>query len=397
MSLIIQQTVGWDWVKNGGRYVIESDKMGGANPPYMPTVPNLSCVMEVYEEIGANFELLTRSQGRYSNANKQCPFNISNLIKFNTEEALPEHLNQTYGTINNALVKKIQCRFADRYDIPPETDEFQSATEEILIHGGAEKTLSLTSQTINPDLFVAHNYANYGVKTMARNQPEWIYIFALGDQGMTDIPKTIKIYFDDGFIREFPDVAIPVESNKFTYFSAGWAQQEYDALIAAESILANPIGWEVIINNQVTIKFKLDAIDRDYGEFIIHTNQLGGLETYWLKGKGTYGFESSSEEIRQARRLPIGSLITNTKSGDFKTINKLLRDEIKINSGIQDRYAINLIRQLYLGDCWLIRENFLKVNLQPGKQDIYEDDQDVGDNVELVLRLANYKEIYNRL
>lgn len=392
---IHSQRTGYNFLDNAAIYTIESTLMGGVAPPHAPTEPNLVADLELYEEQGGNFVKIASAKAPYGSDDKRTTFVLQELLNYDLSAAIPTTPSSAFG-MNADLFKKIMIKIADRYGSPPVTEAYVDGAEEKILHGGTRAIDN--PYTLGDSYFVAHNYARSGAprKYVHKSQPDWIYVFSKTTQ---TCEVRMKVYLDDGASYTH-DIAVGVGSlnltaDKHQWIFASWDGYSMDAILQANLITALPYAFDMeltIDGDVITIPYRLEIRPHLWSEFILHYNCMSGFETIWLKGKRTFGFESSGEEIAKYN-VPQ----SHTKK-DFDTVLNFTRQQIQLNTGWQHGYAMDHLEQLFLGPCFWIKDGrFLPVSFERGSIDTRQDDEGQQFNVGLTMNMEWRNKFYNQL
>lgn len=104
-------------------------------------------------------------------------------------------------------------------------------------------------------------------------------------------------------------------------------------------------------------------------------NGLGGCESVRFKGKFQQKYEGKRDIIQKAQ-----SKNFELSEGVFNTFNAEGRHRYIANTGFYPRAYIEHLRQLLLGEVWLMditHERYIKLIVDTKSFDIHEDDQEL--------------------
>jgi hypothetical protein len=381
-------------------FLAGSDVMIGASPPYTPGVPNLSCYIEVYEEIDTNFVLITPLMASYAASNKFATFNLRSLFSFAPlKNGLPAFSSNTDWDHDTAdhMVKKIMLKYANRYGSPPENEELTESAIKYIVYGGIRLTSSGAELT---QMFVAHNYAWSGSsrKNVHCKQPDWVYVYT---PAATTLYIDVVIYLNDGSTVTKSVGTISAGAHQMNWMESGWDQLQLSQWLEAESVMPAPWAYDFRVKTSAEeedpqkVKYRIHMNNHPWNVFLMVCNGMGGFESLWLKGKGTFGFTSSGDDVQRAR-APLSDRI----HGDFGKINQQVTDTWEVNTGWQDDYYMKMLKQIHLNDLWLIdieRYQFLRVIAETGETKTREEDTQLESNAEIKLKAGWFDEYYNAL
>lgn len=378
-------------------FLAGSDKMIGASPPYTPGVPNLSCYLEVYEEIDTNFVLVAKLDAPYAASNKFATFNLRSLFSWiPLKNGLPAYSSNTSWDHDTAehMVKKIMLKYADRYGSPPENEALTDSPEKYIVYGGLKMKSGGAELT---QMFVAHNYAIAGStrKKVLCKQPDWVYVFT---PSAVTLYIDVVIYLNDGSTVTKSVGTIAAGAHKMTWMESGWDQLQLTQWLETETILQTPWAYDFRVKlsaeeeDPQKVRYRLHP-DHPWNVFLMVNNGMGGFESVWLKGKGTFGFLRTGDEVQRAR-APLADPV----QGDIGMVNQQVTDTWEVNTGWQDAYYMEMLRQIYLNDVWLIENyKFLRVIPETGELKTREDDTQLEFNAEIKLKAGWFDEYYNAL
>ena len=139
---------------------------------------------------------------------------------------------------------------------------------------------------------------------------------------------------------------------------------------------------EVLIKQ---ITYRINCQCHPWNLYLLMDNGLAGCESVAMRGKTKTRYTADRESARILRWDTY-----STETGEINTFNAEGQQIFEVNTGWQDRYYIEHLRQMLLGDLWIIdtaNSRFLKVICETKEIDIHQDDQQLH-SLSLTLRAA---------
>lgn len=235
-------------------------------------------------------------------------------------------------------------------------------------------------------------------KPVSKEQPDWVYVFC--HFPLTNARILCQIYFDDDTTMqwEYPNTTFALEAYKLYWFPSGFRQmrlrEAYDAsdreVVRYEwRLVQNDGQQEVVYANR---GYEVSCECHPWNLYLLYFNGLGGCETLHLKGKSQEQYDVTRELFRRTRWTD-----TEDKTGELGSFNAEGTQVWEVSTGWHSYDYIRRIRQVLMGDTWLINvisSRFLKVVIDTNSI------KDVGDDQELfaltfTLRLSAFDKAFN--
>jgi len=352
------------------------------------TETNLAALVEIWQS-GPEFNDESRIHtlvATYDAATGQTEFNLKGL--FPTAPALPAEnsigpvvsLTWRHGDADTAAIL-YYLRLADRYGIPAVAEALvRTESTYTALHGARPED----HDNYSPIGFVRplHGYRQAGGvfrKPVTDVQPDWFYILANAE--LTDCRVEFDVTWDNGAeTTETPSVDIgTLEANK-----AHWIRSTPFDAGAYTPPAAGALPWYYtfkLIGNagsgEVTLAevYYIIRPCTPFDIYLLMDNGLGGCESVLCHGKTAFGFEASRESARMAR-----SSSFNLRDAELINFNAEGQKAFSLNTGWHDLYYIEHLRQLLLGDVWLIDTNlkrFLRLLVDTDSITTHEHDGDL--------------------
>lgn len=366
-------------------------------------VDNLTAYLQVFEaaadpnddvrivSLHAPFELSTA----------QAAFDLKDLIRL--APALP--LRTTIGGIvsltwphdeaTGAWIK-YYLRYAEKSGVPAVSSALIKSDFYYMLHGGKRGNY-LTDVGSLSAAKLLHSYTREdGVtfqKPIGGDQDDWVYIWT--KQAITDCYVELQITWDNGDVTtETPGYdPFDLDQYKAYWFSAGTAQINF-ASFTPPSGATEPVAynWRLMgswgISTGVLIaqvRFRIFCQCHPWNLYLLLDNGVGGCESVHVRGRIKTKYEVERDTARRLRWTDYSAAI-----GDLFTFNAEGQQLFEINTGWHEKYYVEHLRQLLIGDLWLIdtvNERFLRVLCDTKSIEVHEDDQQLH-SLTLTLRAA---------
>lgn len=279
--------------------------------------------------------------------------------------------------------QKYFLRLADKYGTPAVSEAlFRSDNSYLAIYGARASDAETSTSSI---LGLRHAYRRRDgeafIKPIGEYQPDWVYYLTASGES---VHVTLVIYWSDGTqstYDPFGTTPTDIDGSKIYWFPSGYRQMKLhdlapsgstadDAYIVAYDWKLKPTDNPAI----ATVKYRVEC-DSPWEHYLLFSNGVAGMETVWLRGKYTEGFEASAETFRLPRQP--GHTV---QRGDLSTFNASGRPQWNFSTGwYDDPYYVEHLRQLLLSQAWLVdRVNraFLKVIIEAKTIDLVKTDDE---------------------
>lgn len=218
-------------------------------------------------------------------------------------------------------------------------------------------------------------------KPIGADQPDWVYVWT--KQAITDCSIELEITWDNGdTTTETPGFdAFDLEQYHLYWFSAGTAQINF-GVFTPPSGATEPVAynwrlrgsWGIFTNALIAqVRFRIYCECHPWNLYLLLDNGLAGCESVYVRGRAKTKYEAERDTARRPRWTDY-----TVAAGDIFTFNAEGQQVFELNTGWHERYYIEHLRQLLLGDLWIIdtvNKRFLRVICDTKTIDIREDDQ----------------------
>lgn len=338
--------------------VLDSDNFTGAEAPYTPSQPNLSCYLEVWRDVPGGEEKLAPIQGPYSTNTKQFISNLASLFNDLNVEALPTAQSlgvspgDPYYGEAEGLVNVFRIKHADQYGDPVAAEALAISGDYLAINGGlpadAIQSVNLAASLIGlHSYYYKRNSAFTFFKPVAAHQPDYLYFVALLSG---DIEVTVTRFYDDGTSDFYIALTMPVDANKAYWVQSGFNQLKVEAAAAAGKTVH---GYSVSLirndQNAFTAFYVIDDECPSWERFLLYHNGFGGFETVRMKGMTQYQQRTSRETFNRVSWIDFDPAV-----GSIDHLRTNGNSVFRTHTGHYPDYYINHLRQLLHAKLWMI-------------------------------------------
>lgn len=370
-------------------------------------VDNLSCVLKVIEYDQDNNESLAITlNAPFNTSNGNAVFEIGQA--FNLEPHLPSAatifvnlLGYTYGVAEKAY-RKYLLKYAERFGTPPVTQGLQEDKTYHVIYGGYSFNGRATFGTnVVFGQVLCHNYryadGSRWYKPVSKEQPDWTYVFT--KQALNDCVINVVVYFEDGTSTEFPYPDLDpfnLLGSHLYWFPSGYGQLRLDEVPNPDNLAIVRYEWRLKPESgslvHARVGYDVDCECHPWNIYLLFENGLGGCESVRLMGKTQQKYVASRETFRRTRWQDV-TVATGEEGNYFQEGNQ----QWEANTGWHPEYYIRHLRQLLLGDAWLIdleNERFIKIIINTESIEDVDDDQELF-ALNFNFRMAGYDRAFN--
>jgi len=361
------------------------DDDAGASPY---TEDNLAATLQVWTA-GATSnddERLVTLHATYDPDTAQAQFNLRNLFPVAAtlppESSIPPVISVEWphGLATGQWVE-YYLRYADKYGTPAVAEALlKSPSNYIAIHGAHSANYPSGSGSVG-FVQVLHRYTgsdgNAFRKPVVELMPDWIYLYTKA--ALTDCYVEREATWDNGDTTtiDSSDNPFDLDTKSVYWFLSGHYPADFTPPEAGAQIWL--FTWRLKGNGGLGVATLASITYRvvpctQWDRFLIFDNGLGGCEAVLFHGKGEIGYKA---QRTQARRQRAADHTPNL--GDVFTFNQEGFPTFELQTGYHDRYYIEHLQQLLLGDCWMIdldNERFLRLVCETDTVKIHRDDQD---------------------
>lgn len=368
------------------------------------TEENLSGVVQVWQAGATSNDdaLLVALHGVYDVATQRAAFNLLGL--FPVAPVLPTAstiaaviaLTWPHGEAPGAWVKYF-LRYADKYGTPAVPEALlKTASYYYAFHGAhpgnhaAPSTLGFVLPRHGYQHRVGGAWQTFR-KPVVMTQPDWVYLWTTS--AITACSVELEVAWTTGDIEVITNGfdTFDLDTKKMYWFSAGPRQIGLASLTPpADGAQVRFYTWRLKgtaglgPTTIASVQYELFPCT-DWESFILLDNGLGGLETVALRGKRTVRYAATRDTLRRARGIDYTPDVA-----DYFTTNATGQQVIECNTGWYPRYYAEHLRQILLGDAWLIdtdHKRFLRVVVDTESVEVEKDDAQLH-NLSFTLKAA---------
>ena len=257
-------------------------------------------------------------------------------------------------------------RVADKYGSPAVAEALYPWGPYTALHG-SRSLEAFTTGAVR----LLHNYrrrdgADFR-KPVGEDQPDWVYYLPGGGQ---DVFVRVTVYWSDGTSSTYEPwgtTTVALADAKVYWFVSGFRQlllhslapsggTDPDAYIVAYDWLLRTAS-----STLATVSYEV-LCDTPWAHYLLFDNGKGGMETVWLRGKASEGYDVAGAETYRKPYAPDRSLA----AGDFDAFGAEARPQWSFSTGWYDDpfYCEHLRQVLLSGSAWIVdtlRNRLLKV------------------------------------
>lgn len=337
--------------------------------------PNLSTLVEVWQK-GAAFgddQRITTLQATYSgfgsvNINLRELFPVSPSLPSTSHIGLPIIFSSWLRGVAFNAYCPYYLRVADKYGDPPTPEALVKSATYYALNGSTGADME-PGNSLNPNINVLHNYrrADGGAfwKPLAEGQPDWLYVYTKVAISSCNIEFEITWDNGDTSLDVYSGSAFSMDANKVYYIRS--APMTFNFTPPTPGLLPWYIKFRLKGNGGsglltlAEVNYKA-VFSWDWEQYLLFDNGRGGCESVLVAGKSTTGITVARETARQAR-----SFEYTLADGEIITSFAEAQKEYTFNTGWIPRFYADHLRQLLLGDIWLIdkpNKRFIKMVCQ---------------------------------
>lgn len=370
----------------------------GTNP-YLQD--NLSAYLQVFltDSVDPNGDTrLVSLHAPYEVDTAEADFDLKDLL--NLEPALPgagsidpvsfspwPH-DVAYGAFQHYYL-----RYADKYGVPAVAEALTKSSTYYMLHGSRPGDKLPAGTFTNARLQHGYARADGGTfyKPVSLEQPDWVYLWV--NVALTGVRIELERTWSDGTVtsEDTPSALFDLDAKTLYWFASGPLQHASTLEPPSPSLTLVYYSWRLLADagaGEVLItqvRYRIRCACHPWNLYVLMDNGLAGCESVLLRGRTKWKYDCDRDT---ARRLPwTGHSAT---IGDLITYNAEAQHTMEVSTGWQDKYYIEHLRQLLLGQLWLIdvaNARFLKIVCDTKSLEIKADDQELF-SLSLTLRAA---------
>jgi hypothetical protein len=363
-----------------------------------PTVPvGLSALAKIYrKDIPSGETLLATLNIPFDASNSSAVFDLHRVFALEphlpTTASIPSlHTGMATKSFNRYFV-----RYGERKGNPAVSNALTTTTDYSIIYGGLAG-VRFGFYPTSDNIFACHNFRksdlNGLVIPVSKEQPNWLYFFVKQSLylGYLYYYRIVVTWSDT--TQTVHDLEPLVPENKTMYWiSCGYNQLDLGSL-TPPSPGAEILRYDCYIKESTTLlqyylgTYEVSCEVYPWNTYLLLDNGFGGLESVWCRGKIKTIYNADRETARRGVWTDSSGSV-----GDIIPIESEGYTQLEINTGWHDVEYMQHLRQLLLGEIWVIDINtniFVKAAMETKNFEIVESDQELF-SLNFVLKIASY-------
>lgn len=351
-------------------------------------VDNLSAYLQVFQKAADpnDDSLVAALHAPFDMSTSQAIFDLKGL--FDLAPALPSAITigspiavawprgEAVGAYANFYL-----RYAEKYGVPAVAEALLKSSDYYVLYGGRPGDVLPGSSGGIARLQHGYTRADGAtfVKPVAYLQPDWTYVYIF--QACTDCRVELIITWDNGDTTTVSSTGDPFDlaANKIYWLQSGFQRGfggitppsgASDMVFYQWRLLGDYGSGEALL---IVVNYKIYCGCSDQNVFLLMDNGVAGMESVLFRGRSKWAYTAERDTARRLRWNGHTAAL-----GDLFTFNAEGQQTIELNTGWHDKYYIEHLRQLLIGDLWLIdtvNKRFLRVIADSKQFDVYEHDQ----------------------
>ena len=330
-----------------------------AQSPYLK--PNLTAALKVVSRKGREYAKLTGNyhieKGTLTPYEGHSTFDISSLFDLAAhlpdDKTLDPSVPFQKGIAFRAYAQYF-LRYADKYGSPPIAEALQRTTPAWAIYGGRS---AATDRPFAADANGFYRCEPSQKSTVTRHQPNWLYFFPT--KRIAKVVVNIRFWLSNGQkIEVWHSEIHTLNANRLHYYRTGFDQLQ---LATAIAIFVDPSAvvaydWQLVdgTTQEVYLSHRYDLENCRFDSlYLAYSNGLGGIDTVHCKGS----YAEKTEAERTIVRRTAEAVRYDTRLGALATTDAQLQKVWEIQTGLVTPQYADQLRQLLVGDVWLIDTN----------------------------------------
>jgi hypothetical protein len=352
-------------------------------------VDNLSAYLQVFQ-VGDTLNddaLVAALHAPYELSTAQAAFDLKDL--FDLAPALPTGTSidpTVFTTWPHAeavgAYANFYLRYAEKSGVPAVSSALLKSADYYVLFGGRPGDV-LTGGSLGIAR-LQHAYLRADgelfVKPLGLDQPDWVYVYTGGR--CTGCYVELQVTWDTGDVTNHtaPGDTFTLEEKTLYWLCSGPLQHNIAGLTpptgATDPVYYN---WRLMgdyglgVSLLTQVRYKIYCACHPHNLYLLLDNGVAGMESVHFRGRSKFTYSAERDTARRLRWRD-----HTVALGDVFTINSQGQQSFELNTGWHDRYYIEHLRQLLLGDLWLIdtqNKRFLRLVADTKSFDVHEDDQ----------------------
>lgn len=375
--------------------------------PYLED--NLRALLQVYDDSQGDAPLVNLEANYSTSSPYEADFNLRNLAPVtyylpptNTLAGTVPSVNDYLPSIAGSSFRELYLRYADKYGTTPIAESLYKSKVFYVLYGGSpgdsRKVFGSTAVRWLCHSYYDSNGSSYE-KPIAEDQPDYAFLFT--SETAITVGIQMHVIYSDGTTDSYavPGTStIELQPNTLYCFPSGPQQLGLTAAPNYSSKTAVAYEWRItnstyqVVLHRISYALLLDCLP--WRQVLAYTNGLGGLETIGFYGKTGLEYEAERDIFQRVRTREYAP-----DKGQNLSYNQRGLQAWNLNSDYLPRAYAEHLRQLLLGDTWLIDQNnlrFLRVQVSDTRIAPAADDEGLF-TISIKVRLSTTDESYHRL
>lgn len=365
---------------------VDVDVVDGAAPT---TVDNLSAYLQVFR-VGAtpnDDTLVAALHAPFDLRNARAAFDLKDL--FDLSPALPSGSSIDPVVFTSwpraeaaSAYANYYLRYAEKSGIPATASALLKSSDYYMLRGGHPGDLLPGGTLAFVRLQHAYRRADGAafVKPISLDQPDWVYVYPT--LACTGCYVELQVDWDNGdtTTHTAPGATFTLDEKKMYWLCSGPLQHNIDG-ITPPSGASDPVYYNWRLMGDIgfgsgllmQVRYRIYCGCHPHNLFLMMDNGVGGMESVLFRGRSRFRYEAERDTARRLQWMGHTAAL-----GDLFTFNAEGQQMFDLNTGYHDLYYIEHIRQLLLGDLWLIdtrNKRFLRVVCETKSVETHENDQ----------------------
>jgi len=352
--------------------------------------PNLRAFLQVF----LNNEQTPHAtlEAAYNLSDKRAYFNLGSLLGLEPDLPRTSSIGASVAGVNNysagfsTATTAYYLRYADKYGAPPTPELLTLAGPYYAVAGGSAGDSPMRWGAGSGTNQVCHAYLteadNQFVKPIGFEQPDWVYFFTRPGAAF-NVTVRGRIYYTDGTTEDVtpPGIAaaIALNGNALYYFPSGPEQLGLSTATDWTNKVAYKYDFRLLSDDTLTeyavMPYRFLPECAEWERFVAYANGVGGIETVSMRGKTVKAYAVNRSAFRRTRTPS-----TTAADGELLYFDQEAQQALELRSGFLPRAYVEHLRQMLIGDCWLVdkpRGQFIRLTIENDSLEYSEDDQDL--------------------
>lgn len=353
------------------------------------SVDNLSAYLQVFKVAADPNDdtLVAALHAPFDLSTARATFDMKDL--FDLAPALPtgNSIDPTVFTswpraIASSAYANYYLRYSEKYGVPAVSEALLKSSNYYVLYGGRSGDVlsGITLGTARLQHAYLRADGSQFYKPVSMDQPDWIYVYMAVEA--TDCRVELQVVWDNGdtTTHAAPGSTFTLLEKTLYWLCSGPLQHNISGF-AAPTGATDPVyyNWRLLgdtgsgeeLLSQVA--YKIYCPCHPHNLYLLLDNGAGGMESVLFRGRSKFKYSAERDLARRLRWSGHTAAL-----GDLFNFNPEGQQVFELNTGFHEQYYIEHLRQLLLGDLWLIdttNKRFLRVVCDSTSLDVHEHDQ----------------------